>query len=378
MSNDIVSVLKTCNIEVDPKSKGFLIRFLLSVRACVLPATWTAIFIGTFLALHEGFFNWFPFILLFFSMSFAHMTNNLLNDYFDWKYGIDTENYVRAQYSPHPILHGLFSPRKVLALATLFTLIDFAVMVHFYMIRGWLIVVFAVTGFFLSFSYAGPPLKLKYHGLGEVSNFLVWGPLMTLGVYFVFTGHITFRAILLSIPYGVLMFYSLAGKHLDKINEDKPLGLKTLPIIIGVNNTKRIIKFFVWFNYVYIVVLVLLGYMAVWGLLVLLTIPRAITINKILGMSKPEKNPFVSPVSGLAALFGSPSILKSFDFSAKKGNWPIWPLWYIAWLFSLSKSFGYMFITSLLLELFLPWKIFIFAFVPVLLNFFSYSYWGCL
>ena len=366
MTNDIVSILKTCNVEGDPKSRGFFTRLLLSVRACVLPATWTAIFIGTFLSLHEGAFNWFYFVLLFLSMTFAHMTNNLLNDYFDWKYGIDTEDYVRAQYSPHPILHGLFPPRTIVALAALFTLIDFAIMVYFYLVRGLLIVLLAVTGFFLSFSYAGPPLKLKYHGLGEISNFLVWGPLMTLGVYFVFTGHITLRAVLLSIPYGVLMFYSLAGKHLDKIDEDRPLGLKTLPIILGVKNTKKLIKFFVWFNYVYITLLVLFGYMSVWGLLVLLTVPKALTVNKILSMDKPEKNPFVSTVSGIAAFLGAPSILKGFDFDAERGNWPIWPLWYIAWLFSLSKSFGYMFILALLLEILFPWNLNVLVYMPLL------------
>ena len=36
----------------------------------------------------------------------AHAANNMINDYFDMTGGIDTDDYVRALYAPHPILSG--------------------------------------------------------------------------------------------------------------------------------------------------------------------------------------------------------------------------------------------------------------------------------
>ena len=34
----------------------------------------------------------------------AHAANNMINDYFDMSEGIDTDEYVRALYAPHPVL----------------------------------------------------------------------------------------------------------------------------------------------------------------------------------------------------------------------------------------------------------------------------------
>ena len=40
------------------------------------------------------------------SLVVAHAANNMINDYFDLEGGVDTEDQVRAQYAPHPILSG--------------------------------------------------------------------------------------------------------------------------------------------------------------------------------------------------------------------------------------------------------------------------------
>ncbi len=356
---DWASVLKTCNVGGDPKKTDPFTKLLLSTRACVLPATWTATFIGFLISLSDIGFSLgslYLLLLLLFALSIAHMTNNLYNDYFDSKYGIDTPDYVRTQYSPHPILAGLMSKRTLLTIVAIFTTIDFVIMIYLYFLRGWFVVFLAVLGYFISFNYAGPPLKLKYHGLGEFSNFLVWGPLMTVGTYYVFTGFLTIKAILLSIPYGILMFYSLAGKHMDKVEADKKKGLGTLPIVLGMKRTVSLIKGLLVLTYVYILVLIFFGYYTLWGLLVLLTLPKTITVWKVISMKKPAKKPLVLPVkSRIARFFEGPTILKNINFEPKgDGNWPIWPLWYIVWLFSYSKKFGYYFVLALFLHVLIP------------------------
>ena len=47
---------------------------------------------------------------------------------------------------------------------------------------------FALAGLFISVFYVAPPLKLKHHGLGEPGVFVVWGPLMIGGTYYVTAG----------------------------------------------------------------------------------------------------------------------------------------------------------------------------------------------
>ena len=43
----------------------------------------------------------------------AHAANNMINDYFDTSQGIDTDDYVRALYAPHPILSGWVTKRQL-------------------------------------------------------------------------------------------------------------------------------------------------------------------------------------------------------------------------------------------------------------------------
>ena len=54
--------------------------------------------------------------------------------------------------------------------------------------RGPLVIAFALGGLFISVFYVAPPIRLKHIGLGEPGVFIVWGPLMTVGTFFVATG----------------------------------------------------------------------------------------------------------------------------------------------------------------------------------------------
>lgn len=38
---------------------------------------------------------------------------------------------------------------------------------------------------------------------------------------------------LASLPYGLLCTTVLMGKHIDKIGYDEPLGIRTLPVLLG-------------------------------------------------------------------------------------------------------------------------------------------------
>ena len=62
-------------------------------------------------------------LLAVFGLVVAHASNNMINDYFDLEGGIDTDDYVRAQYAPHPILSGWVTKRQ-LATAILIANVD--------------------------------------------------------------------------------------------------------------------------------------------------------------------------------------------------------------------------------------------------------------
>src|SRR5439155_26928886 len=172
----------------------------------------------------------------------AHAANNMINDYFDTEGGVDTEGYTRTLYAPHPILSGLISKKGLLSVIAAVNLFDFAIMCVLTAGRGWPVIAFALAGLFISVFYVAPPLRLKHHGLGEPGVFLVWGPLMVVGTFFVATGQIPAWTWIASLPYAILVTTVLFGKHIDKIEADTKKGVRTLPVILGERRARDVAR----------------------------------------------------------------------------------------------------------------------------------------
>ena len=120
----------------------------------------------------------------------AHAANNMINDYFDLEGGVDTDDYVRALYAPHPILSGWVTKRQLGAAILLANAIDLAIMLSLHGRAARSSSRSPWPGLFISVFYVAPPIRLKHLGLGEPGVFLVWGPLMVVGTFFVATGAI--------------------------------------------------------------------------------------------------------------------------------------------------------------------------------------------
>jgi 1,4-dihydroxy-2-naphthoate octaprenyltransferase len=97
---------------------------------------------------------------------------------------------------------------------------------HFAPIVVWLFVFGALILLFYTY-------PLKYIGIGELSIFIIWGPLMIAGVFYVLTGVWDWMVVLASIPVGLNVVTINLGKHTDKMKEDKVKGVRTLPVLLG-------------------------------------------------------------------------------------------------------------------------------------------------
>ena len=63
--------------------------------------------------------------------------------------------------------------------------------------------------------------------------FVVWGPLMVGGTYYVTNGEIPAWVWAASLPYAILVTTVLIGKHVDKLEHDSRKGIYTLPVLLG-------------------------------------------------------------------------------------------------------------------------------------------------
>jgi 1,4-dihydroxy-2-naphthoate polyprenyltransferase len=308
-------------------------KWLVITRAAVFSMTVTSGLIGGLLAVGaqrlngEVSVNWGYLLLAVVGLVVAHAANNMINDYFDLEGGIDTDDYVRAQYAPHPILSGWVTKRQLGTAILIANAIDLAILLFFVAVRGPLVIAFALGGLFVSVFYVAPPIRLKWHGLGEPGVFVVWGPLMVVGTFFVATGEIPSWAWIASLPYAILVTTVLFGKHIDKIEADKKIGVRTMPVLLGERNARLVAQLLMIAFYPIVIGSALVGWIGPWVLLVVLGLPRLISVLRVFSKPKPEVEPH---------------------------SYVGWPLWFVGQAFIHTRRAGALLILGLLLNAFLP------------------------
>jgi 1,4-dihydroxy-2-naphthoate octaprenyltransferase len=323
-------ILRTQNLSPG-REMDFVSRWLLITRASVFPMTLTSGAIGGLLALggpHAANASLASFLLALLGLVLAHAANNMINDYFDLAGGVDSEDYVRGQYAPHPILSGLISKGGLLLAIAVVNALDLGILWWLALEHGWPIVAFALAGLAISVFYVAPPLQLKHHGLGEPGVFVVWGPLMIGGTYYATTGAIEPWVLVASLPYALLVTTVLIGKHIDKFEADSAKGIHTLPVLLGADRSRFLNQFLMVSFFALVLCLALVGALSAWTLLVFLGLPRLVRVMRVMGQPKP---------------------------SAPPENYPIWPLWYVAWAFLFTRFAGVLFLAGLVLDTF--WRL---------------------
>jgi 1,4-dihydroxy-2-naphthoate octaprenyltransferase len=309
-------------------------KWLVITRAAVFPMTIWSGLIGALLAVAAAgvggvSVDYGLLTLSVVGLVLAHAANNMINDYFDTTGGVDTAGYVRALYAPHPILSGWVTKRQLAAAILIVNGIDAVLMLYLTAVRGPLILAFALAGLFVSVFYVAPPIRLKHHGLGEPGVFLVWGPLMVGGTFLAATGTIAPWVLLASVPYALLVTSVLFGKHIDKIEADTALGVRTLPVILGERRARTVGAWLMISFYPLTLLAVIVGLVGPWVLLVVFGLPRLRGVLKVFGQPKPAGPPAGYPARG-------------------------WPLWFVGWAFIHTRRAGGLLTLGLLLNAVLP------------------------
>jgi len=301
-------------------------KWLIATRSAVFLMTALSAGLGGVLAWRDRLFNWFPFLLSLTGLVFAHAANNLLNDYVDYKKGIDVSNYYRTQYGPQTVQAGYFTRREFAAYLGVSGLIAFACgLILVLTTPNWTLLFFAAGAFFLLF-YTWP---LKYIGLGEPTVLLVWGPLMVGGTYYVVTGGVlSLEVMLISLIYALGPTTVLFGKHIDKRSQDLEKGVLTLPVILG-EKAARYTTVVLWiFQYILSAAAIWLRFLHPVLAVVLLAVPGFIRVCRVFSKPKPESEPPDMPPN-------------------------VWPLYLSAHAFVYNKRFGGLFVLGVMLDVIL-------------------------
>lgn len=253
------------------------------------------------LAYRQPTVNWglFPFIII--GAVGALVTSVLFNDYYDFANKIDSKSSFG---SSRVLVDGLLPPWQQLAAARIVMGMTAACGIYLIYVRGPVMFFLVVAGLLAAYFYTAKP-GYKYYALGELSVFLMFGPLMVAGAYFALTGTFGLNELLLAIPVGLLSTAVVNGNNVRDLEHDKQAGIKTLPILAGKYLAICIYVLFVLLAYIAVIVFSVTKLLSAWSLATILTLPMALNLFKdIRGKDQSKINVIDASTAKLHLVFG--------------------------------------------------------------------------
>jgi 1,4-dihydroxy-2-naphthoate octaprenyltransferase len=182
----------------------------------------------------------------------------------------------------------MLTPRQLLAEAIVLFALTLVIGMTAAVVLSWHVLWIGVVGFLTSVYYTAGPVKFKYRALGELAVFAVWGPLMIEGAYAVQRRALSGKAFIISIPFGVLVALVLFANNMRDMAYDSRQNVRTLGTILGPRRSYHLFTGLIVLAYVYVLGMIVTGIMSLWGLLIFLSVPGAISLLKTFKKEIPD------------------------------------------------------------------------------------------
>ena len=206
-------------------------KWIMGARVRTLPAAIAPVVVGTSLADQINFRN--ALLALIVSLS-LQIAVNYANDFSDGVRGTDSNRIGPTRL----VASNLASASSVKNASIIsFLIAAIAGTVLAVNTSAWLIAVGFIS-ILAAWGYTGGKKPYGYLGFGELSVFIFFGVVATVGSYYVQVGQVTRDAILLSIPMGCLSCAILVINNLRDLNQDNLVSKRTLAVKLGDAKTR--------------------------------------------------------------------------------------------------------------------------------------------
>jgi len=202
-------------------------KWILGARPRTLSAAIAPVVIASTLAGSE--FHWFRAALALKVAVWLQIGVNYANDYSDGVKGTD-ENRVGPT---RLVASGLASARAVKNAALISFLIASIAGTWLALLTSPLLIVIGILAIAAAWGYTGGKNPYGYSGLGEVSVFIFFGLVATVGTYYVQTEKITLLSFIVAIPMGALACAILAVNNIRDRAQDELVGKRTIAVRLG-------------------------------------------------------------------------------------------------------------------------------------------------
>ena len=260
--------------------------WLKHARSIALPQSAMPAVLAVCLASRWEGFSIFAGLLATLGVIAGHLSINLFDDYFD--YNVKKTDFrtqmehkgMRARISKCTYLtSGEATLKQLLIACFVFGGIAFFIGFILFLYRGPVILLLAAITGLIGIFYSGPPFRLSYHGLGEIVIGLVFGPLLMVGVFYAACGVFEPSVFFVSVPVGLLVANIVYSHSIMDYEPDKEVGKMTFAILL--KSKKRMLvclALLLVLTFSILITGVICGYLSLYYLLPLLTIPMAVSL----------------------------------------------------------------------------------------------------
>ncbi|MDR1406650.1 MAG: prenyltransferase [Tannerella sp.] len=261
-----------------------IIRFWIrNARPTALPQSLLPAVLALCMAAREDGFSAVTGVAAILGVLAGHLSMNLFDDYFDYKVKKTEfrEAMVRKGFRARIakcvyLTSGQADMKQLLIACLAFGLTALGLGFAIFIVRGTVILWIALITAILGLSYSGWPLRLSYHGLGEILIGFIFGPLLMAGVYYSACGKWDWTMAFVSIPVGLLVANIVYTHAIMDCEPDREAGKKTFAVLLK-SRTRMLVSLFVLLAAVFLSILygVIAGYLPSVYLLAMLTFPMA-------------------------------------------------------------------------------------------------------
>lgn len=209
---------------------GTLKKWIIAIRPATLFASVSPVILGSSIAYSEHLFHLPSFLAALLGAIFIQIGTNLANDYYDYIYGIDSEDRIGPiRVTQKGIIEPSFVKKGFILAFSL------AILCGIYLIAraGIPILIIGLLSILFGICYSAGPFPISHLGLADLAVIIFFGPVAVAGTYYVQALSIKKNVILLGLGPGFISNAILTVNNLRDLEADKKAGKKSLAVRFG-------------------------------------------------------------------------------------------------------------------------------------------------
>jgi 1,4-dihydroxy-2-naphthoate octaprenyltransferase len=271
-------------------------KWVLGARPRTLAAAIAPVVVASALAGPE--FNWFRAALALKVAVWLQIGVNYANDYSDGVKGTDANRIGPTRL----VASGLATAQSVKVAAYISFFIASIAGLWLALLTSPILIAIGIIAIAAAWGYTGGKNPYGYNGFGELSVFVFFGLVATIGTYYAQTEKITLLSFIVAVPMGALACAILAVNNIRDRAQDEVVGKRTVAVRLGDLKARR--------TFVALLVLAHIAAIATLiptALLTLLAAPLTFAISKVVlsGVTGQDLIPVLGRTGKLQLLFAT-------------------------------------------------------------------------